>query len=266
MAKKPNTIFKSLVEEGTEGIGDISIVVYGDPGTFKTIFASTFPEPLIFLDTDSGMRSIQSYAPSRGKKIERVTMLRDSPYEEFNEAFRAIGERVVAGEFRTFVWDSLTTSSDIIMNFVMRINQGVKKDSGIDAQSMRERKSPTWTEYERQKDILLMHMMVSLKWPCNKVYVCHEDIRKDDLLGYIHVAPSLTGNLRQKIAVYVDEVYHSIREVDKKGKPEFWMETAATKRTISKSRLGLTETVEPSYDAIVELYQEKHDGENERQS
>jgi len=253
MKKQHSDVAEGNIPQGFQSfqtLEHLHVLLYGPPKVGKTLLAATFPPPVCFIDTDNGMLSVLTH----GKTAERAkagqifwtTVQKDASYADLCDEIAKVGELATAQKVRTVVFDSATTLGDIILKHILLAS---KKRPGQIA---------TFDDWESQKNVLLSIFHQAFAWPCHVVIICHEQTEKDDLLGSIHVLPMLTGNLRHKLPIHFDEVWHLMIDKNEEGKKEFWVETAGDQKLLGcGSRLGLTETIEADFDAIMEVFLEK---------
>lgn len=229
---------------------NLHVLLYGPPKTGKTLLAASFPSRVGILDADDGMLSVMNQkelkVKAERKDIIWRTVRREQKYQGLTDTIRDFERLVRAQQMRTFVIDSLSTISDIIMDYVLLVS---KRRSGQIA---------TFDDWESLKSMLVITMLQIFDWPANIVLVAHEQQEKDEQIGRIHTVPMVTGNLKYRLPFHFDEVWHTCVEKNDKGKPEFWVHTQGDSRLIGcGSRLGLTETIENNFESIMEVYREK---------
>lgn len=145
----------------------IKMLVYGDSGVGKTVFASTAPSPL-FLDADKGMMSVQNV-------VDRIPI---DNWSDLQEAwtFIASGEH----EYKTIVVDALNELQRIVM------------DSVIDKFNVRRmyEDQPTMADWGKALNDFtnMIRMFVSL--PYNVIFIAHASPR---VFEEDRVLPQLNG-------------------------------------------------------------------------
>lgn len=246
------------------------VLVYGPPGSGKTVFAHSFPRTRT-LDLDNGMGSV-AWAIREGvidKKLEDVV------YETIRE--RDLDRGVVQSataldwatdtldtwledrdEWDTLVIDSATALNEMVINKGLEANAklGISK-SNAQAKSMgiRVMKFQDWgagmnlftqfTEWIRSE----LHNK-------NIVMVCHEYEKTNDSGAVVSVEPALIGQLRQRVAKDFGEVYYA-EVTGTKAAPKFQLMTKQANRYVCKSRLGCLPIYVPAhYDSIREIVDE----------
>ena len=93
----------------------IRALIYGESGAGKTVFASTFPSPILFLDADDGMASVRT-------EVDRVFIdswetLVDVTNDLMNEEHG----------YKTIVVDSLNEIQTLAMSYVLENFPAIKR-------------------------------------------------------------------------------------------------------------------------------------------
>jgi hypothetical protein len=99
--------------EGLFNLDEVKFLVYGESGSGKTVFASTWPD-VVFLDIDKGMSSITR----KVSRIPIVSTLKQTAWESMTRAINFL-ERTDQHSFKTVVIDSLNEMQVIAMNHVI---------------------------------------------------------------------------------------------------------------------------------------------------
>ena len=89
------------------------MLVYGRSGTGKTHFGSTFPKPILFIDTNE--RGTETIALEDDVDVVRVT-----EWAEFDELYWALLNKETSVEYASIVIDQVTNLQDIGMTEVLR--------------------------------------------------------------------------------------------------------------------------------------------------
>ena len=225
----------------------IKVLVYGDSGTGKTTFISTFPKPYIF-DFDNGLLSI------RGKDVDYDVYYDEdvrhpSAYSSFE---KKIDEFFKECEYETIGIDSLTTLQRALMNEVQYVNQ-----KHIGKNMTREEWGIVIGRLER-----LFYKLVHA--PCNLVVTAHEIVTEDPITGEITNRPLVYGQkLPGMIPLWFGEVYRAQIEYDKERKRVYRVLTAATRRYTAKSRIRCFSELEvPDYEVLMRKIEEGSDGKS----
>ncbi len=215
---------------------ELKILVYGDSGTGKTTFLSTFPNLYVF-DFDVGVLSI------RGKDVEYDVYYDEDLYHPtaYSSFERKIDEFFKDCPYTTIGIDSLTTLQRSLMNEVQFLN---KKHIGKNMSQ--EEWGITIGRLER-----LFYKLIHA--PCHLVVTAHEIMTEDPISGEITNRPLVYGKkLPGMIPLWFGEVYRTQIEYDKDRNRVYKVLTAATRRYMAKSRLRCFEELEePRYDTLM---------------
>lgn len=223
------------------------ILVFGDGGTHKTYLASQVPGIFVF-DFDKGMavargRDVQyetfKDAPQGGKVWEKEGIYAwGTAWPKFIDKLNQIGERIDEGEHIPLCLDSLTTLSNICMNYVQKGDN--RKQSDV-------RRIQDWGA-----QIQLMEMVMDqlTAWPVPLIVTAHAQRNTNDLTETIEMLPLLTGKLAGKVGIYFDEVYYAT--VTGRGeKRKFVLQTESyglVKQ--AKSRYGVRDQTPTEWEAV----------------
>jgi hypothetical protein len=220
---------------------NIDALIYGVSGTGKTVFASLFEPPVLFLDSDNGVLSLMtSNLISQAQRDQiyplPITDTSSDPHVKGPVGWltvKAIMDTVHKSKgvyldlpVRTVVLDSLTTMSEFCMTYVLSIN-GKQPNA-----------QPSLPDYQRQMKELLDVIHIGVATPCNFICLAHQQFVKDELSGRIWCLPLVTGKLAQNLPAYFDEVYYAqARETG--GKYKYTLLTKPDGLVVAKSRLDL---------------------------
>jgi len=111
-AEKPTSIL-DRIKPVTELKTNLVMLVYGRSGSGKTHFGSTFPRPILFIDTNE--RGTETIAQEEDIDVVRVT-----EWGEFDELYWALLNRETAVQYASVVLDQITNLQDIGMAEVLR--------------------------------------------------------------------------------------------------------------------------------------------------
>jgi hypothetical protein len=199
------------------------VLVIGDYGSGKSIFASTFPTPGFIFDFDKG---ILSY---RGKDFDYASYNIDAKgWMEFEKEFLEVKKAVAEGKYKTIIIDSTSTMSDLAMERALQIDPKRSATNG-----------PQWNvHYGIVKNLVEGKLRQIMQLECNIVVIAHLQVVKDEETGaVISTQPLLPGSLSQKIPGYFDEVYYAFNRM-KEGKPAFLLQTVSKGLYKARSRIS----------------------------
>jgi len=113
--KKPEPTVSILdkIQPVTELKTNLVMMVYGRSGTGKTHFGSTFPKPILFIDTNE--RGTETIAQEEDIYVVRVT-----EWAEMDELYWALLDKTMEVEYASIVVDQISNLQDIGMAEVLR--------------------------------------------------------------------------------------------------------------------------------------------------
>ncbi len=220
------------------------VLIYGDSGTGKTWSIRTFPKPIFVIDTDQGIltnRGIEGidFAEIPPDRIAKGTIPEAwKKFEKTMDYFFAHKE-----EYKTLVWDSLTTIADAALAHLMWMNRhqitGSKDDQGA-----------SLPDYNMEKQFATDQLMRAIGSGKHFVCICHAEIVKNELLGIVARLPAARGQLQGKIGKWFAEIYYPRLKVDKDGKMRgYWLTKSDSPMYVCKTRLGNSEEIEAEQKA-----------------
>ena len=240
-----------------------SILLIGDGGTRKTRFLIDAVQcgfrPYVF-DFDRGMsilRGIEGIdydtfkdAPFQSKVVNEEKGIYEygKAWPAFIEKLNNIGKKLDDGEptYNLLMYDSLTTLSNIAMNFVLKEDGKSGKPAAIQNWGL--------------QSALVERVMEQLTtWDVVKIATAHIQRNTNDLLDTTEMLPLLTGKLAGKIGIYFDEVYYCVTttpsDSEKKafpfGKPVLVTQQDKLMKQ-AKSRYGVKTGTETRFGAVWE--------------
>lgn len=239
------------LEELQKGEKYEKVMVYGNSGAGKTVFASSFPGPIYFCDFDGKISSAASYLsknnPDKIKEIEfddftdktKAKGLR--PYQSFLKKLEELEKDTKAGKYKTVVIDSLTTLSDAMMEEIMASNPGIKGPvPGV----------PGMQHYLLLSFQFKQLIKRLLAMPCNVVMLGHIKVDKDEVTSRIVYRPMLSGQLPEQIPILLEEVYRAYVET-KDGKTSYLAQTQAAGGYVARTqKQNIPSIIELKYESI----------------
>lgn len=242
----------------------IHCIVYGAPGSGKTVFAHSFPRTRT-LDFDGGMGSV-AWAIKEGiihkdlsevvfetileENLERGRVTQASALDRATDTLDEwLKER---DEWDTLIVDSATAMNEAVINRGLEINASLGMSRSVSESKklgIRVMKMQDWGAGMNLFTQFIEWIRADLP-DKNIVLVCHQYENRDDAGNLIAYEPLLIGQLRQRIAKDFGEVYF-IEQTGTKTKPRYELLTRKDSRHVTKSRLGcLPVTCEASYKDI----------------
>lgn len=188
---------------------NIKLLQFGDSGTGKTVFATTFPTPIHVLDFDNKISSAAAFWREKDPaRLEQITFENYGPTDargtQAERCSNDLGKMRKEGKLpRTLVLDSLTTFSDEFMRYLMRINPGIKR---MDTKGAAV---PAQQDYQVARLYFKQFIGELLVLPCNVVILAHIQVDKDEQTGEILRTPMIAGKLARELPIWFEEVHRS---------------------------------------------------------
>lgn len=206
-----------LSEIKTEG--NLKVLLIGEPGVGKTIFAAGFPYPMLYLDFDNKVDSAALFYKNDKARLDGIDVrvlkpsLELSPIDQFEQII--VKELIPAqskGEmpWKTIVIDSITTFSSATLNHIVKTNPGIKRNVSKQGQQ------PGLQDYGILKREFQKLISGILALPCNVVMLAHIAVDKDENTGEILRHASMDGSFARELPIYFKEVWRAYAEKDKR--------------------------------------------------
>lgn len=219
----------------------LRVIAYGDPGGGKTEFAASFPKPLLAFAFDApgkeqpfrrcGDEVIETIdeewdmpvtiVKKAGKEVVRIEHFRDaesqSPeaWAKFRKRMHAIDGDELAGEYRTVVFDSITSAE-----LCARCEQQFK----VNPKSKEPRQ--WYAGSKEQIEFVVMTRLPNLPSSMNVLVLAHVDEDRDEVHNMMVYNPSAPGKLRKHIARNYTEMYRVVAKRNpKEGGIDHYLQT-----------------------------------------
>jgi len=231
----------------------VKVLVYGEPGAGKTVFAAGFPGPILYLDFDHKVSSAaRFYAKDadRLKQIEVVNLspaLAKNPITELESRIKELAEYQRKNEYpyRTLVVDSVTTFSSACLAHIVQIKPGIKRV--ITAQGQQ----PGVQDFGILKREFQRLIPGLLTLEMNVVMLGHISIQKDEFTGELIRGVLMDGSFAEQLPIYFEEVYRAFVTEVQGGRREFFAQTQSDGRFKCRSQIpGLPATIPLKYESL----------------
>lgn len=234
----------------------MKLLVYGQSGAGKTVFASGAPKPLV-LDFDGKVSSAASYYsvndPAKLKEISYEDMTdvpgQPRPFRRFKAVLAQLQKDAAEGKLKheTIIVDSLTLFIDSLMTDIMAENPGVKRVNGV----------PALQDFQimniQFKDI--MSQLLGL--PCHVIVIGHITSETNQETGKIFWKPLVPGKLADRLPQVFTEVYRAY-VVRQNGQTEHLCQTSSDGDYVCRTQIpGLPQHVPSDFKRIVNFMQKK---------
>lgn len=266
MAEQQDAVKGPAWEDELQGRPDIHVACYGSPGSRKSTFFSSFPQPLVVIHFDSQGKDLPFW------KLGRVTRVqRDKRGMEFREIITPKGALAAIIEY---YHDPIVDEPKAATAFLERLNrvprmveQGKCKTLVFETVTSASLTSRKMYEYDLKAgakdprkwyggavDTLEEVLLIQLPaLPCNVCVGLHVSKTKVEAEGSMVYAPFLPGRLMESFASQWPEIYRAY--VDKPKGEKIWrLQTEASEKFEAASQIGAPDPCEGHYDHLWESW------------
>lgn len=229
---KSQSYLKKAREDHNKSASSTSFkaIVYGPLGSGKTSLLSTCRLPVLVHSFDPGGGKVLKEEVEAGKIIVDSQFEGEDPRKPkmFSRWEGVMNDLYNDNFFQylgTFAIDSMTTWSQCVMNEVLR-------------KEKRAGSHPFQQDWLPQMAMMENTLRKIMTLPCDVILIGHDDVDKDELTGAMHRSLLITGKLKKRIPLLVDEIYYMSSDIDKKGKFSATLLTATQRRIQARSRLS----------------------------
>jgi|TARA_R100000093_G_scaffold18960_5_gene11047 hypothetical protein len=205
-------------------------LIYGYMGTGKTTILGTARKPVLIHSFDPGGEKVLVDQIKKGEvmvnsSFQHEDAKRPTTYRSWEKEFDRL--RHMEGFFEsigTYALDSVTTWSEALMNAILKSNG---RAAGI----------PQMQDYLVQINTLRDAIKLITSIPCDVILTGHVDSEKDEVTGRLTTGVMITGKLKEKLPLLMDEVYMATSKESSKG-VEYSILTRNTGLYKARTRLG----------------------------
>jgi phage nucleotide-binding protein len=220
----------------------LKILVYGMPGTRKTVFTATAPAPLI-VDIEKGAHSIRNH-PELSKNVK---VLEFKSIKQAEVLLDYLGQTPVPEQLadrKTLVIDSFSELSKRDLDEIL--GDAASKDAS------RNKYLPTGPDYNISTEHMRQFASKLRDLPMHVIVTCHVKEEKDESTGRLLVRPNLTPKLAGTLAGMFDVVGYMQLDNDTAK-----LQVHPTNTVTAKTRVGgLPAIIEnPTFSSILDAFQ-----------
>lgn len=225
---KADTILAALQRNQVMPDKYLRTLVYGQSGTGKTFSLRTARKPLFIDSFDPGGSVVLADLIQKGEAIIRTEFENEDPkkptaFARWDATLDGIEASGLMHKFGTYVLDSATTWGQAALNLVL---QKAGRSGG----------TPQQNDWYPQMVLMEAGIRRIFQFPCDVIFICHNDTQKDEIVGKITRAPMLTGKSKTRIPLLFSEVYYSDVKRTSKGSEYIW-QLQSDNTNQAKSRL-----------------------------
>lgn len=240
----------------------IHVLVYGESGSGKTTFASSFPKPMLVwlfdppgkgmpykrrgsrseegIDQDLGIRVTNVFGPDDSLLIQVEHYLDPNPQRP--SAYKLFRERLSGFEDEFEWWQTVVLDSLTFCELASRWDHQHRLNPS--AKDGRQWYGGAKEDMEQ----LLMGRIPA--YPMNVVVTAHIDEEKDEVHGMMVRNPSVVGKLRKFASAAFAEFYHSFVTADDKGNRIYALQTQGDRFFNAASQIPAPNPCLSDYQAL----------------
>lgn len=231
----------------------VKVLVYGEPGGGKTVFAAGFPGPILYLDFDNKISSAARFYAAEEERLKQIEVknlssaLTANPIQEMEKIIAELIEQQKKSTYlyKTLVLDSVTTFSAACLGHIVKTNPGIKRV--ITAQGQQ----PGMQDFGILKREFQRLIPGLLTLDMNVVMLGHISIQKDELTGELIRGVLMDGSFADQLPIYFEEVYRAYVTEVQGGKREFYAQTQSDNKFKCRSQIpGLPPIIPLKYEEL----------------
>lgn len=211
------------VEEATSYA---KLMVYGPPGSGKTVFACGSPNTLL-IDIERGSRSLLNHEHTKATDVLEFRSI---------QQFKLLIDRLKDGGSLHGKWDTLVVDSATELQ-KRDLDDVLKREAKADPS--RNPFIPTGPDYNANTEHMRQIFSDLRNLPMNIVILAHVKEEKDDSTGRVLLRPNLTAKLAGTVNHLVDTVGYLTRDEDGTRN----LQVHQTPKVTAKTRIGGLDTV-----------------------
>ena len=175
------------------------ILVYGESGVGKTVFASSAPRPILWLESEGGTSSIGN---PKDIDIAKVKGL-----EDYREALKYLLAN--PKKYKTIVIDSLSETQAAVLKDIM--------GAVLTADPTRDEFSPQFSEWSRLTGVIREIARAFRDLEMNLVITTLQRSDEDKMTGRTKVRPRLSPTMAEELPSFMDAVMYMYSATENAG-------------------------------------------------
>lgn len=228
---------------GADSHDRLKVLIYGEPGVGKTVFAATSPRPIIF-DIERGTTSLLKHEHTRNTDVLQYRNARQL------EALINTIDKGDLDEYETLVIDSFSMFQLRVMDDILSTNTG------------NQRYMPDGPTYNLNTNMLRAIASQLISLPVHVILTSAVKLDKEEATGRMFYRPDLTPKLSNSLVGVCDVVgFMSADTVkDKETGNESILRKLTvqpSKKIVAKSRIGGTTIENPTFYDLLALKESK---------
>jgi phage nucleotide-binding protein len=190
--------------------GNVKILLMGDAGVGKTVFATSLPGKTRLFDFDMKADSAALFYKAKPEHLANIDVdqfppkLNISPIEQLGKIItQELIPQQQAGKMNwdTIVLDSITTFSTATLAHIVKTNPGIKRNVSAQGQQ------PGLQDYGILKREFQKLIPGILSLPCNVIMLAHIATEKDEATGQVLRHTMMDGSFAKELPIYFKEVW-----------------------------------------------------------
>lgn len=207
----------------------LQFLIYGPSGSGKTFSLRTAKTPILVDSFDPGGSLALADMVADGRALvvseyETEDAKHPTAFKAWDKNFDRFEKAGVFEKIGTYVLDSATTWGQAALNEVM---QRAGRAGGV----------PQQNDWYPQMVLMEAAIKRIMALPCDVVFICHDDVMKDEITGKVMRSPMLTGKAKKRIPLLFSEIYYADVKRTPKGTEYIW-QVAKDSTNEARSRMS----------------------------
>lgn len=175
------------------------ILVYGESGVGKTVFAASAPRPILWLESEGGTSSI-------GER-ENIDIAKVKGLEDYREALKYLLAN--PKKYKTVVIDSLSETQAAVLKDIM--------GAVLTADPSRDEFAPQFSEWSRLTGVVREICRAFRDLDMNLVITTLQRSDEDKMTGRVKVRPRLSPTMAEELPSFMDAVVYMYSSTENAG-------------------------------------------------